>query len=115
MQSWGSYSYAYGPLVAFAVVGLLVLLLRWAFSRGQSLVERPVRPAEPDRYGLLTPVAAPRSVADGEALRRLRAAAGVRASLVVTSDGPRLMVWPDDVDRARRLLASRSELDGPAQ
>jgi hypothetical protein len=59
MPSWGSYSYAYGPVVAFLAIGVLVLMLRWAFARGGSVVERPSRPGDPDEYGLLDAVAAP--------------------------------------------------------
>src|SRR3954454_18028294 len=62
----GSYSFVYGPVVAFAMVGLLVLLLRWAFSRGSSLVAAPPRPGAPDDYGLLVPVASPASFAEAE-------------------------------------------------
>ena len=40
-MQWGSYSYAVEPLIALGVVGVLALLLRWAFSSGHSLVERP--------------------------------------------------------------------------
>ena len=51
----------------------LALLLRWAFARGSSLVERPARPGHEDEYGALVPVASPGSVVEAELLRlRLR-------------------------------------------
>lgn len=103
-----------GPVVALAVVGLLALLLRWAFGPAASLVAPPPRPGPPDAYGLLVPVAQPTDDANGAALRALLARAGVRAALVPTRDGLRLMVFPDDVSRARRLLGvARDEPDGP--
>ena len=38
-------------------------------------------------------------------LRRRLEAARVKANLVMTQDGPRVMVFPQDGDRARRVLA----------
>lgn len=107
MQSWGSYSYVYGPLVALGGLAVLSLLLRWAFSRGQSVVAAPARPGDPDQYGLLAPVATPPTYAEGEVLRLRLEAAGVRATLAMTNDGPRVMVWPSDEARARQVLAQR--------
>lgn len=104
MPGWSAYSYLFGPLLAFGGMGVLVLLLRWAFSHGGSLVERPVRPGEPADYGLLVPVAEPSTYAEGERLRRTLEAAGVRATLAVTNAGPRVLVFPDDQQRALELL-----------
>jgi len=99
-----SYSYVVGPIVAFAGLGILVLLLRWAFSRGGSLVAAPARPGTPDEYGLLVPVAQPPTYIEGEMLRRRLEDASIRATLVQTVDGPRVMVWPNDESAARRVL-----------
>ena len=98
-------SYAFGPLVAFAGVAVLVVVLRWAYARGGSLVAPPPRAGRPDEYGLLVPIAAPVSSTQAQdAMDRLENG-GVRATLVSTSSGPRLMVFPDDEALARRLLA----------
>ena len=90
----------------FAVLGVLVALLRWAWTprRGRSLVPRTPRRGAPNEYGLLVAVAAPAD--DGETLRlaALLDAAGIRHTLVDTTAGPRLMVWPDSAPSARRLL-----------
>ena len=102
-----SYSYIGGPLVALGVVGILVLLLRWTFSRGGSLVEKPVRPGTEKDYGLLVAIASPGTHIEGEMLRRTLEDAGVRATLAQTTEGPRLMVFRRDEVRARQLLASR--------
>lgn len=99
-----SYSYAVGPLIAFAGLGLLVLLLRWAFSRGGSVVAAPARPGTPEEYGLLIPVAIPATYIEGEMLRRRLEDAGIKATLAQTVDGPRVMVWPNDESAARRIL-----------
>lgn len=107
MQSWGSYSYLFGPAVTFAVLGVLLLLLRWAFGRGGSLVARTPRRGATGEYGLLVAIAAPGSYVEGEVLRRTLEAAGIRATLVTTTEGPRLMVFPADEAAARRILADR--------
>ncbi|HET7902741.1 MAG TPA: hypothetical protein VFL59_16270 [Candidatus Nanopelagicales bacterium] len=100
-----SASYLVGPLLAFGVVGVLVLLLRWTYQRGDSVVARPARRGDADSYGLLVPVASPSTYAEGEVLRRTLEASGVRDNLAHTLDGPRVMVFPDDEARARELLA----------
>jgi hypothetical protein len=98
-------SFFIGPLIAFGVVGLLVLVLRWAFARGGSVVARRPRPGAGDEYGLLVPVASPQTYVEGEILRRTLEDAHIRATLAQTLDGPRVMVFPDDVERARELVA----------
>ncbi len=96
-----SASFLVGPLIAFGVVGLFVLLLRWTFARGTSVVRREGRP---DQYGLLVPAASPSTYAEGEILRRTLEDAGIRATLAQTLDGPRVMVFPQDLDRARAVV-----------
>lgn len=86
------------------LVGLLVLILRWAFRRGSSVVAAPARPGHPDAYGLMLPVASPATHVDGEAVLRRLEENGVRANLSETLDGLRVMVWPADVARARAVL-----------
>lgn len=98
---WGSYSYAFGPVVAGGVLVLLIVLLRWTYKRGGSLV---VAKGREDQYGMLTPVASPPDYATGEMLRRRLEDAGIRANLATTLDGPRVMVWPDDVARAKQVI-----------
>lgn len=106
VPAWNSFSFAFGPLVAIALVGIFAVILRWAFRRGSSVVAAPPRPGTDDDYGLLVPVAAPPSYVEGEILRRLLEDQGVRANLATTLDGPRVMVWPIDEAHARRVLAS---------
>lgn len=104
VPSWNAYSYAFGPLLAFGGVGVLVLILRWAFRRGSSVVAAPPRIGNPDDFGLLIPIARPDTYIDGEILRRRLETAGIKANLAQTLDGPRVLVWPADVDRARALI-----------
>ncbi len=105
MRAANTYSFIFGPVVAFAGIGVLTLLLRWAFGRGGSLIAAPPRPGSPQEYGLLVAVAAPRTSAEGEALRRLLTGEGLRATLTTTVEGPRLMVFPSDEVQARAILA----------
>lgn len=102
---WGSYNYFFGPVIALLALLVLILLLRWAFSTGHSLVERPSRKGAASEYGLLVAVAAPPTFIEGEILRQSLERQGVKANLANTLDGPRLMVFPRDEKRARELLA----------
>jgi hypothetical protein len=92
------------PLTGLAVLVVLMLLLRWAFGRNQSLVERRPRTGAPDEYGALVPVAAPPTHAEGEIARLTLVDSGIRATLVDTNDGPRVLVFPEDERTARALL-----------
>jgi len=102
-----SVEYFFGPLLVLALLGVLVLMLRWAFSRGDSLVRRGDRPpAEPDRFGLLTDVQSAPSYTDArktvEALTRAR----IKATAARTTKGWTVYVWPADVNAARDVLRS---------
>lgn len=101
----GSYSYAFGPVVAFIAIGVLVVILRWAFgSKKTSVVAAAARPGTEADYGMLVPVASPSNYVDGEMLRRRLENAGIRANLATTLDGPRVLVWPTDEQRARDVI-----------
>lgn len=104
-MQYTSASFLVGPLLAFGVVGVFVLLLRWAFRRGSSVVARPAAAGRADDYGTLVPVAEPPTYVQGEILRRTLEAAGVRANLATTLDGPRLLVFPEDAARAKEILS----------
>ncbi len=109
MPSWGSFSYAFGPIVAVAMLTLLVVILRWAFARGGSVVAAPPQPGTPLDYGLLVPVAEPVSRADAQGmLDRLRVS-GISARIADTTEGMRVMVWQDDAVRAEQVLGTLQE------
>jgi hypothetical protein len=100
-----SASFLVGPILAFGVVGILVLVLRWAFRHGSSVVAHQPRSGAEDDYGLMVPVATPATYVEGEILRRTLEDARIRATLAQTLDGPRVMVWPEDAARARDVVA----------
>jgi hypothetical protein len=88
-------------------MGVLVLILRWGWSRGHSVVAQPVRPGTMDDYGMLTAVSMPANLIEGEILKRTLADNGIRSTLAITQDGPRVMVWPEDEEKARDILKRR--------
>ncbi len=94
----------FGPLVALAIMAVMILLLRWAFSRGGSLVAAEPTAGRPDEYGLMVPVAGAQDYVRAEMQRRLLVDQGVKVNLVRTTDGPKLMVWKKDHDRALDLI-----------
>jgi hypothetical protein len=96
--------FLWGPGVALLVVGVLALLLRWAFSHGSSVVERRPRAGHEDEYGALVPVAAPDTVIEAEMLRLRLVDAGIRATTATTVDGPRVLVFPEEARTARAVL-----------
>jgi hypothetical protein len=98
---WRSY------VIAVVMVGVLALLLRWAYGgRSRSLVERRAKAGHEDEYGLLVAISSPGTFIEGEVVRQRLLSAGIKAQLVTTSEGPRLMVFRSDEAAARRLLAS---------
>ena len=93
-------------LAGFLVIAFFILVLRWAFSGGHSLIERPARRGKANEYGLFVPVASPTNFIEGELLRRKLLAVGIKANLTQTLEGPRLMVFKKDVKTARAILDS---------
>ncbi|WP_432543192.1 hypothetical protein [Kineococcus sp. SYSU DK002] len=104
---WGSYSYAFGPVMALLAVGVLVVLLRWTYARGKSVVERRPAQGSSDDYGLLEVVSAPPTFVEAEVQRRTLVDAGIRATLAPTTEGPRVMVFPTEAGLARQILDQR--------
>lgn len=104
MPSWDNYSYAFGPLGALLALLVIVLLLRWTYSGGRSLVQRRSAPGAVEDYGMLVPVASPATFVEAELLRQRLLAHSIRATLAPTTAGPRVMVWPKDADIAREVL-----------
>ena len=60
-----------------------------------------------DEYGLLVSVAAPPNYIEAEMVRRALEDAGIKATLAQTLAGPRLMVFPEDEARARKVVDQR--------
>jgi hypothetical protein len=93
-----------GLLLSLVMLGLLVLALRWTFAKGHSVVARKPRAGRADEYGLLVVVSEPGTFVEAEVDRQRLTAAGLRATLAPTTDGPRVLVFPEDERTARAVL-----------
>ena len=100
----GSYSFLVGPAIAAIAILGLMLVSRWMTGQQGSLIERPARTGAPEEYGLMIPVASPRNAAAADRMRAQLGRAGVDSRSVETTEGLRVMVWAEDVARARALL-----------
>jgi hypothetical protein len=101
----GGLYYAAGPVLAFAVLALLALFMRWAFGSGSGGAAR--RPAPPADDGLLLRVATTSSRESALALRAVLSDAGIRST--IRFSGPHraeVLVFPEDAERARVLAAT---------
>ena len=106
-----SFSYAVGPLIAAAVLSVLVLLCRWVFStsdRDARTARRREKALSRGDYGLLVPVASVRTDDDAVLLREVLAGGGIRGTVAQGAEpGERvLLVFRADVERARTLVAA---------
>ena len=88
------------------VVGLLALLLRWAYSNNNSLIERDKKIGSEDEYGLLKVVTSPKNHIEGEMLRQKLLSVGIKATLSQTKTGPKILVFEEDLKIARATLNS---------
>ena len=93
-------------LSGFLVVGLLALLLRWAYSNNNSLIERDKKIGSEDEYGLLKVVTSPKNHIEGEMLRQKLLSVGIKATLSQTKTGPKILVFEEDLKIARDTLNS---------
>ena len=87
-------------------MGLLSLILIWAFKRGKSVVERIPSVGSEDEYGALVVIASPNNYIEGELMRLKLATSEIKANLAQTKDGPRLYVFERDEKIARAILKS---------
>jgi hypothetical protein len=95
-----------GPTIAFVVLALLALFMRWAFGTGYGRDKRQA-PAPPADDGLLTMVATLSRRESALALRAVLSDAGIRST--VRCPAPHradVLVFPEDAPRARSLAAT---------
>ena len=93
-------------LSGFLVVGLLAVILRWAYSKNNSLIEKDKKIGNEDQYGLLKVVAAPKNHIEGEMLRQKLISVGIKATLSQTNTGPKILVFEKDLKIAKATLNS---------
>jgi hypothetical protein len=106
--------WAVGPVVAIVVVAALAMLSKWIFGTGRRRTARsPVPPGVPVDTGLLRPVADLPDRAAAGALRAVLSDAGIRSTIGVRRDGRvQVLVFPDDEERARKLVPPGSVAPG---
>ncbi|MDQ3629518.1 MAG: hypothetical protein M3419_12055 [Actinomycetota bacterium] len=98
--------YAFLPLATTVLIGLLALLLRWAYgNRGG---RGAVKPGSAGDHGLLVPMTTVRDPEQAASMVAALNASGIRASLSGTAGRQLLLVWPTQVEDAWRRLAELS-------
>ena len=126
MPSSGGW-YLAGPLIAFALIGVLAGVLRWGIDRDSAIDDwdgdtdgwdgldvLSAADAEED-YGLLAPAALADDADVADEVRRLLAVARIRSTHAVRCDGRIVvLVFAEEVDEARRLAAGGSSEGHPA-
>ena len=99
----GSLHYAVGPVIAFVVLAVIAVFLRWAFASTTPGPRR--RPAAED--GLLTRVATLTRRESALALRAVLSDAGIRSTLRFPAPHRAdVLVFPEDAARARELAGT---------
>ena len=93
-------------LSGFLIVGVMALILKWAFSNNKSVVERVKKIGNEDEYGLLKVAASPKNHIEGEMLRQKLLSVGIKASLSQTKTGPKILVFEKDLKIAKATLNS---------
>jgi hypothetical protein len=99
--------FATGPVVAIVVVAALAMLSKWIFGTGRrrTAARTLAPPGVQVDTGLLRPVADLPDRAAGAALRAVLSDAGIRSTIGVRRDGRvQVLVFPDDEERARKLV-----------
>jgi hypothetical protein len=98
-----SLHYLVGPVIAFSVLALLALFMRWTF--GSTTARR--KPPPPTDDGLLTRIATLSRRESALALRAVLSDAGIRSTIrVPVPDRADVLVFPEDADRARALAST---------
>jgi hypothetical protein len=99
----GGLHYAVGPAIAFVVVVLLGVFMRWAFGTGYGRSRTP----PPADDGLLTLIATLSGRESALALRAVLSDAGIRSTIRFPADRRAdVLVFPEDAERARALAAT---------
>ncbi len=93
-------------LSGFAVVAVMIVILKWAFSSNKSIIEKNKKLGTADQYGLLKVAHSPKNHIEGEMLRQKLLEVGIKATLTQTVEGPKLLVFEKDLKIAKATLNS---------
>lgn len=93
-------------LVAFAAVAVLGLILRVFFGRGRDATTIAWPSPDSEDFGLLAPAAVLDSTEEAVAVRDLLATASIKATTTVANGRHYVLVFPADLERARRVTGT---------
>ncbi|MGI8675408.1 MAG: hypothetical protein ACR2JT_00555 [Nocardioidaceae bacterium] len=100
--------YVFLPVMGFALIGLFVLVLRWAHRPAERRSGRPLA----GEHGVLVPVTTVRDSATAAHLVAVLRSAGIQATTTGSSAEMLLLVWPSDAEAARDRLVELSREKG---
>ena len=84
----------------------MIVILKWAFSGNKSVIEREKKIGSEDEYGLLRVAHSPKNHIEGEMLRQKLLSVGIKATLSQTKNGPKILVFEEDLKIAKATLNS---------
>lgn len=103
MSPMSAWDYVFLPVATTVVIGLLALILRWAYAgRHRRGIAKPGSAGD---HGLLVPMTTVRDPERAASMVAALNASGIRASLSGDAGRQLLLVWPTQVEEAWRRLA----------
>ena len=96
-----SFHFLLGPGVAFAAMGLIVVLCRWVFSTDHRSV--PYEAGKVRDLGLLVPLTTSPTREDADLLAEVLRDAGIRCNVTELHE---VLVFRKDLETARQLVAA---------
>jgi hypothetical protein len=90
----------------FAAVGILIFILKWAYSSNKKMIVTPINAGKKDEYGLLKALPTPGNYIEAEMVLLKLKDSNIKATLTQTLQGPSLMVFEKDFSIALAILKS---------
>ena len=100
----GLFFQSFGGLIA---LGLIIIVMRWAFSRNPKLIVTPIKAGKKDQYGLLKALPTPSNYIEAQMALQKLTDLDVRATLTQTLEGPSIMVFEKDYGVALAILKGK--------
>ena len=100
----GLFFQSLGGLIA---LGLIIIVMRWAFSKNPKLIVTPIKAGKKDQYGLLKALPTPSNYIEAQMALQKLIDLDVRATLTQTLEGPSIMVFEKDYGVALAILKAK--------
>ncbi len=100
----GLFFQSFGGLIA---LGLIIIVMRWAFSKNPKLIVTPIKAGKKDQYGLLKALPTPSNYIEAQMALQKLIDLDVRATLTQTLEGPSIMVFEKDYGVALAILKAK--------